>query len=235
MHTSIIVDDDCSSLELISDYIDLQSNIKLVKKFNNSLMALKEILELNKPIDILFIDVEMPKMNGIELARLVNHKAKKLIFITGHTKYAFDSYDVEADAYLLKPFSFSKFSQTLNKVLLKQKNHLNQRIDHNFILLKNKDRKTFFIKVYLKNIIAVESQNKEVKIYTADEVIFAHSSLSGMLKLLGSTDNFVQIHKSFIISQNHIKGIGRKYVLLFNNLEIPIGRVYKDFYYKTLI
>ncbi|QXU43261.1 LytTR family DNA-binding domain-containing protein [Pedobacter sp. D749] len=234
MQTSIVVDDDYSSLELISEYIDLQPNIKLIKTFSDPLLGLKAINELLKPVDILFLDVEMPKMNGIELAKLTKHKARKLIFTSAHTKYAFDSYEVQANAYLLKPFSYSKFSQTLKEVLQVEKNHFNQKVDQDFILLKSTSQNVKFIRVNIRTIIAMESQNKEVKIYTSDEIIFAYSSLSKLLKLLEHTDNFSQIHKSFIISQNHIKGIERKYVLLANDLKIPIGRMYKDFYYKIL-
>jgi DNA-binding LytR/AlgR family response regulator len=230
MHTSLVIDDDFSSLEIISEYISSQPSIKLINTFSDPLLALKEIKKLTKPIDLLFIDIEMPMMNGIELAKLIQHKARILIFTTAHTKYAFDSYELKADAYLLKPFSKSKFVQTLKTVLFKAKNYLYPKVDHDFILLKSKDQKTKFIKINLKDIIAAESQNKEIKIYTSDEIIFANNSLSHILKLLEHIDNFVQIHKSYIVSQNHIKGIERKYVLLSNNLKIPIGRTYKKFY-----
>ncbi|MCX2584705.1 LytR/AlgR family response regulator transcription factor [Pedobacter sp. MR22-3] len=230
MHTSLVVDDDLSSLEIISEYISSQSNIKLIKTFSDPLLALKEIKKLTKPIDILFIDIEMPMMNGIELAKLIKHKARILIFTTAHTKYAFDSYELKADGYLLKPFSSSKFSQTLKTILSETKNYLYQKTERDFVILKSKDQKTKFIKTHLKDIIAIESQNKEIKIYTSDEIIFAYNSLSHILKLIEHIDNFVQIHKSYIVSQNHIKGIERKYVLLSNNLKIPIGRTYKKFY-----
>ncbi|MGO4879062.1 LytR/AlgR family response regulator transcription factor [Pedobacter psychrotolerans] len=230
MHTSLVVDDDLSSLEIISEYISSQSNIKLIKTFSDPLLALKEIKKLTKPIDILFIDIEMPMMNGIELAKLIKHKARILIFTTAHTKYAFDSYELKADGYLLKPFSSSKFSQTLKTILSENKNYLYQKTERDFVILKSKDQKTKFIKTHLKDIIAIESQNKEIKIYTSDEIIFAYNSLSHILKLIEHIDNFVQIHKSYIVSQNHIKGIERKYVLLSNNLKIPIGRTYKKFY-----
>jgi DNA-binding LytR/AlgR family response regulator len=235
MFTSIVVDDDFSSLEIISEYISAQPNIKLIDTFSNSIRALATIEKLTIPIDILFVDIEMPELNGIELAKLIKHKVKKLIFTTAHTKYAFDSYELKADAYLLKPFSIKKFLQTLNTVLYENKEHPSQNIDMHFILLKSRDQKTKFVKVNLKEIIAVESQNKEIKIYTSSEVIFVCNSLSGMLKLLEHDDNFIQIHKSFIISQNHIKGIERKYVLLTNNLKLPIGRVYKGFYDKIFM
>ncbi|MFC4143493.1 LytR/AlgR family response regulator transcription factor [Pedobacter mendelii] len=232
MFTSAVVDDDYSSLELISEYIQLHPNVKLVKMFSDPLLCLKGINESLRPIDILFVDIEMPNINGIELARLVRHKVKTLIFTSAHTKYAFDSYEVKADAYLLKPFSYLKFSQTVDEVLQEEKINFKQYITHDFILINSKRYNAKYTKVYLSSIIAIESQNQEVKICTSDDVIFANHSLSGILKLLEQTDNFVQVHKSFVISQNHIKGIERKYVLLTNNLKIPIGRKYKEFYDK---
>src|SRR4051812_21385318 len=105
MYTSLVVDDDFSSLEIIYEYISSQPNIKLIGTFSDPVSALAAIEKLTLPIDILFIDIEMPALNGIELAKLIKHKVKKLIFTTAHTKYAFDSYELKADAYLLKPFS----------------------------------------------------------------------------------------------------------------------------------
>ncbi len=231
MYTSIIIDDESSSLDLISDYINLHSGITVINTFSNPLLALNEIRKLINPIDILFIDIEMPTMSGIELAALVKHKIRKLIFITAHTKYAYDSYELDADGYLLKPFSQLKFSQILGKILPRLDNQMVHKTDgENFILLKSKDQRNKLIRINLIDIVAIESQDKDIKLYMTNDVVFARSSLLKMIKILEHSKNFVRIHKSFIISQLHIKSIERKYVFLNLNLKLPIGRLYKDFY-----
>ncbi|WP_029286092.1 LytTR family DNA-binding domain-containing protein [Pedobacter sp. R20-19] len=231
-YTSIIIDDESSSLDLISDYMRSHNDIKVIHKFNNPLMALSEIRKLSAPIDILFIDIEMPSMSGIELATLIKHKIKKLIFITAHTKYAYDTYELNADGYLLKPFSELKFSQILNKILPPPDDQiLWAKENNNFILLKVKNQRNKLIRINLNDVIAIESQDKEIKVYMMNnEAILARSSLLQMIKLLEHKKDFIRIHKSFIISQQHIKGIERKYVFLSMNLKLPIGRLYKDFY-----
>jgi len=231
-YTSIIIDDESSSLELISDYMRSHDDIKVIHKFNNPLIALSEIRKLSTPIDILFIDIEMPSMSGIELATLVKHKIRKLIFITAHTKYAYDTYELNADGYLLKPFSELKFSQILKKILPSSDDQTALPMEsNNFLLLKLKNQRNKLIRINLNDIIAIESQDKEVKVYmTNNQAILVRSSLLHMIKLLEHKKNFIRIHKSFIISQQHIKEIERKYVFLSMNLKLPIGRLYKDFY-----
>ncbi len=231
MYTSIVVDDESAALELISDYIGVQPNLELSRTFSDPLTALAEINKLSTPVDILFVDIEMPKMNGINLASLLKHKTRKLIFTTAHTKYAFESYELEADGYLLKPFSHLKFTQLLERILTEPNIQIiPKKNTHDFILLKSQGHKKKYIKILTSNIIAIESQNKEVKIYTGSEIIFAHVALTTMLKSLMHLDNFVQIHKSFVISKYNIKGIERKFVILDNGLKLPIGRAYKEFY-----
>ncbi|WP_316803113.1 LytTR family DNA-binding domain-containing protein [Pedobacter nototheniae] len=233
MYTCFVIDDEFAALQLIADYIKDHQDFKLLKSYNDPLLALKEIVKIHQPVDVIFLDIEMPGIDGIDFANLIRHKTKKLIFTTAHSKYAFNSYELEADAFLLKPFTFSKFSEILRKVfsIPVKENPAPQNKD--FIMLKSTEQKNKLIRIKVKDIVAVEAQNKHIKVYLTNEAILAASTLTEMFKILQGYQNFTQVHRSFLISENHIKGIDRAQVLLSNNIKIPIGRTYKEIYSRV--
>src|ERR1700744_3045824 len=114
MLNCIIIDDEQFSVDSILKYIELLPKLNIVAIYNNPVDALESV-SIENDIDLIFMDIDMPFLSGIELAKALRSKTKRLIFTTAHSKYAFDAYEVEADAYLLKPFSFGKFSTTINR------------------------------------------------------------------------------------------------------------------------
>jgi len=231
MYTCLAIDDEFSALEIITDYIALQPELKLLKSYSSAPTALKEIENLKKRVDVIFLDIEMPTLNGIELARLIKHKTNKLVFTTAHANYAIHSYELEADAFLLKPFSQQKFDQIIKR-LFSNSSNVQAEKSNDFILLKSDEQKNRFIKIKLDKIYAVEAQERLTKIYLENEVIFSRSSFSEALALLTTNTGFSQIHRSFIIAESQIKTLERLYVILNNNIRISIGRKYLDFYHK---
>jgi DNA-binding LytR/AlgR family response regulator len=231
MYTCLAIDDEFSALEIITDYIALQPELKLLKSYSSALMALKEIENLKKPVDLIFLDIEMPTMNGIELAKLIKHKTNKLVFTTAYANYAIHSYELEADAFLLKPFSQAKFDQIIRRLFSNSSNVQTEKAN-DFILLKSDEQRNRLIKIKLDKIYAIEAQERLTKIYIENEVIFSRSSFSEALALLTKNRGFSQIHRSFIIAESQIKTLERSYVILNNNIRISIGRKYLDFYHK---
>jgi len=231
MYTCLAIDDEFSALEIITDYIALQPELKLLKSYSSAPAALKEIENLKKPIDIIFIDIEMPTMNGIELAKLIKHKTNKLVFTTAHANYAIHSYELEADAFLLKPFSQVKFDQIIRRLFSNSSNVQAEKANDS-ILLKSDEQRNRLIKIKLDKIYAIEAQERLTKIYLENEVVFSRSSFSEALVLLTTNRGFSQIHRSFIIAENQIKTLERAYIILNNDLKISIGRKYLDFYHK---
>jgi len=229
MFTCIAIDDEPSALEILTDYITEIPQLKLLKTYTNPLVALKAIEKSAKPVDIAFLDIQMPEMNGLELAKRIRHKIKKLVFTTAYANYAVDSYDLDADDFLLKPFANSRFQQCTKK-LFQGLNAVTAQNIKEFILVKSAEQRNQFIKVKIIDIIAVEAQERSTKIFTNTGFIFSNSSLSEILALLSSEKGFSQIHRSFIIAQNQIKLLERSYIVLYNDLRISIGRKYADFY-----
>jgi DNA-binding LytR/AlgR family response regulator len=230
MYTCFAIDDEFSALELLSDYIALTPELKLLKTFSNPLIALAEILKLKRPVDIVFLDIEMQEMNGIELASLIKHKTNKFVFTTGFANYAVDSYELEADGFLLKPISPVKFFQTVKRLFPVYEIH-NKRDYNDMLIVKSPEQRNRLLNIRVADIIAVEAQERATKIYTTKEIIHSRSTLSEVLSLLSHKRGFFQIHRSFIIAESHIRTLERSYLILSNELRIPIGRKYTGFYY----
>jgi DNA-binding LytR/AlgR family response regulator len=231
MYTCLVIDDEFSAQEIITDYIALQPELKLLKSYLSTGIALEEIVNFKKQVDIIFLDIEMPNMNGIELAKLIKHKTRKLVFTTAFANYAIHSYELEADAFLLKPFSQTKFNQTVQR-LFSNPATTQEKIPEDFILLKSVEQRNRFIKIKLDKIYAIEAQERLIKIYLEQEAILSKSSFSDALVLFPLQKGFLQVHRSYIIAENQIKTLERSYVILNNNLRISIGRKYLDFYHK---
>lgn len=231
MYTCLAIDDELSALEIITDYVAAQPLLKLLKSYSTAETALAEIENFKKPVDVIFLDIEMPAMNGIELAKLIKHKTNKLVFTTAHSAYAINAYELEADAFLLKPFSQAKFDQIVKKLFLTATNSQTNKTE-DFILLKSTEQRNRFIKIKLDKIYAVEAQERDIKVYLEQEIIYSNSSFAEALALLPSGKGFSQVHRSFIIADNQIKTLERSYIILNNNVRINIGRKYLNFYHK---
>ncbi|MBC6109595.1 LytR/AlgR family response regulator transcription factor [Pedobacter fastidiosus] len=231
MYTCIAIDDEFSALELLTDYIADDPDLKLIKTYINPIVALSEITKRSKPVDIIFLDIEMAEINGLELAKLIRHRTKKLIFTTAHANYASNSYELEADDFLLKPILQSRFTKSTEKLFLESKLNIQPNILE-FIIVKSVEQRNQFIKIKVADIVSIEAQERATKITTETETIFSNSSLSEILISLKNVNGFSQIHRSFIVAENRVKLVERTYVILNNGLKIAIGRRYSKFYQK---
>ncbi|QPH39218.1 LytR/AlgR family response regulator transcription factor [Pedobacter endophyticus] len=233
MLTCLAIDDDSSALELLTDYIAEQPELKLSKTFTNPLIALAAIEGLKNPVDIIFLDIEMPEMNGLELAKLIRHKTKRLVFTTGYASYALSSYEVNADDYLLKPISLTKFTQSLTKLSLKESQSMPQE-SQEYLLVKGTEHRNQLIKLKIEDLIFVEAQEKSTKILVNQEAFMSNSRFHEVMELLAETDLFVQVHRSFLVAKDQIKVLERSHIILYNGKTIKIGRMYAHVYAKLL-
>ncbi|MFA6084206.1 LytR/AlgR family response regulator transcription factor [Mucilaginibacter sp.] len=230
MLNCIIVDDEQFSVDAITKYIDMLPRMNIVGVYTDPQLALEKVSS-ESDVDLLFMDIDMPRINGLELAKALRSKTQKLIFTTSHSKYAFDAYQVEGDAYLLKPFSFGKFSTTINRLFpntTEAKASVSSHEDEYF-LVKNKEEDLRIVKVKYKEVIAFESSHNYVKIHLVNnKPVIAYLTIKDILELLGSRDIFKQFHRAFIISTDCISYIEGNTIRMNNNLAFSVGESYRD-------
>ncbi|MDA3952339.1 MAG: LytTR family DNA-binding domain-containing protein [Bacteroidales bacterium] len=226
----IAVDDEPRALEIIDNFISKIDFLDLVGKFRNPVDAIDFLLQ-NK-IDLIFLDINMPDITGTELVKILNQKPM-IIFTTAYSEYAIESYELDAIDYLLKPFEFDRFLKAVIKA--KEASKLSSGVENNHIVYLNTiDNKiqlksgseTFQIKI--DDIKYIEGLGNYVNVYLTKKKIATYISLKDFLEKLPK-DGFTRIHKSYIISINHIKSF-ENYQVKLDDKTIPIGKNYrKDF------
>ena len=224
-YSCIVIDDEAHSVEGLKKYIESVPFLTLLKSYTDPVQALMELS--NSPnVELILMDVDMPMITGIELSRQVREKTNKLIFTTGHTQYAYDAFEVSADAYLLKPYSFAKFLSTVVK-LFPVPNDEPVKPVNDYFFVKNRDDQHKLIKVNYHDLIAVESKQNYVMIYAAGQKILTYMSLTEVTQILAGLPNFVKYHRSFILNIDHIASVSGNVLCMINGLQVTIGDNYR--------
>ena len=231
MFKCIIIDDEPHAIEGLQEYLREIPQLELVKSYTDPLLALKEI-SIGPPVDFIFLDVDMPRINGIELSREIRGQAKKLIFTTAHSKYAYDAFEVSADAFLLKPYSLGKFMIVIHKILAEYPpvqiiKPTQQAGAQDFFFVKSKEDDLRILKVKFDNVLAVESRQNYVMIYTTEKNILTYMGLSEIGKILAIKPNFMQLHRCFVVNLTHIESIDGNLVKMSNGIRISVGDNYR--------
>jgi len=223
----VIIDDEEFSIQALTGYIEQMPHLAIIAAYSDPKTALKDLL-FAEPFDILFLDVDMPMISGLELARPLRSRAKKLIFTTSFSKYAFDAFEVEADAFLLKPFSFAKFSLTIGRLFPESETNLST-VASDYFLVKNKEEDLRIIKVKYSDVIAFESMHNYVKIYlTSEKTLTAYLNINDTLKLVKGRRNFQQFHRAFVISTDFISYIEGNSIKMCNDLRFTVGDRFRE-------
>jgi len=226
----IIIEDDKLSRILIEKYINKTENLNLAYSFPNAFEALKKLKKEPINIDLIFLDIEMPGMNGFEFLNLLKNYPQ-VIIISAQEKYALISFDYEITDYLLKPITFERFTKAIDKAILKQENLNNLKTD------KDNDDTNFFyirtnqsaIRLKYDNIIYAEALENYVNICTFDSKYTVLHTLKSLEEKL-ALKNFKRIHRSYIVNMSKIQKIQNNKILVhtIEGLQfIPISKTYK--------
>lgn len=223
----LIVDDEPLAREVLVSYIERVEGLELVAEVDNAVKAFDWLKK--ESIDLLFLDIQMPKLNGIEFLKVMNN-APKVIFTTAYREYAIESYELDVVDYLLKPVSFPRFLMAVNKMMNGQQEEGQEeavvdqlRSDHPYIFLKA-DRK--MVKIYLKDIQYIESLKDYVRIKLPEKEVVSLQKISYLEQKLPE-DCFMRIHRSFIVPIKKIEAFSNSTIEISGN-ELPIGRNYKE-------
>ena len=219
----IVVDDEPVAREIIQSYLEKIQNIELVASCKNVVEAL-QILN-SQSVDLIFLDINMPEISGLTLAKSVNSKTK-IIFTTAYREYAIEGFNLQAVDYLLKPISFERFLKAIQKYFdLHITTKVSKKVDKEYqdAIFVRSDRK--MIKVRFHHIRYIESLSDYIKIYTDKEVVITRETIKNIESKLPATE-FLRIHRSFIVSLKAIDSFTNEYVEVGQNA-IPISRSYK--------
>jgi DNA-binding LytR/AlgR family response regulator len=230
----LIVDDEPLARELMESYLLKIEELKLVKSCSNALEAFT-ILQ-DQPVDLIFLDIDMPQVTGIELLRSLKDKPR-VILTTAYREYAFEAYDLDVVDYMLKPISFDRFLRGLGKIKqLKQytsstgsDEHMPTSFEDAYLYLKENRQ---MVKVFLRDILYIESLRDYVRVKTKDKEVITYQKISYLEQKLPQ-NKFIRIHRSFIVAIDKIASFTPTSVKL-DKVEIPIGRNYKISVLKIL-
>lgn len=243
--TCAIIDDEPLAVSLLESYVLKTPFLELCGKYNSAVNALPELS--SKPVDLLFLDIQMPELNGMEFSRMLG-TTTRIIFTTAFGQYAVDSYKVNALDYLLKPISYSDFLKSANKALqwyelshgnVQQstetgsenaaRTSTNTSIESIFIKTEYK-----LVQIELRKILYIEGLKDYIKIYVENEPrpILSLMSMKSMEEMLPA-NRFIRVHRSFIVQPEKIKVIERNRIV-FGKEYIPISDNYKQKFMEFL-
>jgi len=222
----LLIDDEPPALKVLASHISNINGLEIVAQCKNAIEALDVLHE--KTVDVIFLDIKMPKILGTEFLKNLSHPPK-VIFVTAYREYAVEGYELDAVDYLVKPVSFERFVKAITKVkrmMGKETLHHTDEYKSNpqaFVYLKvDKNMQ----KVFIDDILYIESWKDYIKLFlTTGKTLLVKQSISSMENLL-SDHKFLRVHRSYMISVNKIESYNADSIQIAKH-ELPIGRLYK--------
>ena len=221
----LIIDDEPIAHRIIEGYA---MELPHLEKVGNAYHAMEaSALVSRQVVDLIFLDLNMPKMTGFEWLKTLP-QAPKIIVTTAYREYALEGYELDVVDYLLKPFAFSRFLKAVNKATEVQSSHSLEPAPGSpasparFFLKGDKKHH----QIHLDDILFVEAYGNYCKVYLKEEMILTHEKISSMEALLSQGD-FLRVHKSFVVATNKIKLIQGNVIHLAGH-EVPIGQTYRS-------
>lgn len=226
----MLVDDEPLAIELLTEYVEMSSDLLLVTTLTNP-KAVKDAVQREK-IELLFLDVQMPGMSGIEVIKQIDG-ACDIILTTAFPEYALDGFELDVVDYLLKPISFDRFQRAVQKVVNTRKTTEAAKqaglSDDDFFFVKT-DHK--IQRIAFNDILFIEGLKDYVSIYTTLGRVVSLQVMRKMEEFLPS-DRFVRVHRSYIVPLEKIDHVGKGRIRI-GEQEIPIGDTYKDSFLKSI-
>jgi len=227
----IIIDDDSFVRKITEDFVRKTESLNLLHSLSNAVDAIN-VLGANENIDLIFLDIEMPEMTGIDFLNALSI-LPQIIIISSKEKYAINAFEFDVTDYLLKPFTYSRFCKAVNKALDRQeKNRMYAKADEIFI-----KHNSSLVKLKYADILWVEAMENYVVINTFDEKYMIHFTMRAIEGKLPA-NQFLRVHRSFIVNIGSIHSIEDNTIQIKTidkaKNAIPIGKIYKDKLLKAL-
>lgn len=231
----VVIDDEPLALEILTDYIEKIPSLSLAKATTSAFEALA-LVQQNK-VDLVFLDVQMPELTGIQFLKILNGKCH-IILTTAYPQYALESYDLDVTDYLLKPIAFDRFYKAVQKVQTNQPatenaapamSAANPAGPVGFIFVKTEHK---IQKVSLDDVLYIEGLKDYISIFTPVERIITLQNMKKMEESLPAP-RFLRVHKSYIIALDKIESIERSRIQIKDKI-IPVGDTYRDAFFKVI-
>jgi DNA-binding LytR/AlgR family response regulator len=221
----IVIEDEPLALKKLIGFIDKVGCLKLCESFDNAIDAISYLKE--NSIDLIFLDIQMEEFTGIQFLETVKERPK-VIITTAYDKYAVKGYELDVIDYLLKPFTFDRFIQSIEKVSAIQTNGLTST-SNNCIFVKTEYR---LEKIEINDILYIEGMSEYLGIVTTQKRIMTLQNFNSISKILPD-NNYVRVHKSYLVAIDKIKSIERNKIKISDKI-IPISDTYKDKFFDKL-
>lgn len=232
----IIIDDEPLAREIIRRYIDEVPMLQLSGECSNAVQAMSFLQQ--QPVDLIFLDIRMPQLNGTDFLRILKNPPKTIL-TTAFSDYALEGYELDVVDYLVKPIRFDRFLKAVNKAFPINGNwpeiktvvaeNTETKKSDSFVYFRA-DRK--MVKVMLTDILYIESMKDYVKVFTPQGIIITRQSMTSVEAMLPEK-LFVRAHRSFIVAVNRIRSFTNELIEI-GNAEIPIGKLYRNGVMKVL-
>jgi two-component system, LytTR family, response regulator len=224
----VILDDEPLAVALLTTYVNDTEGLHLAFATTNAFEAIQYIQK--NEVDIIFLDMQMPELMGIQVLKILG-SGYKVIFTTAYTDYALDGYEYSIADYLLKPISYDRFTKAIEKIQQQTIATVPKSItaEDDFIFIKSDSK---MIKVNLNEILFIEGLKDYLSIQTSSEKLITLQNLKTFEQHL-HTQQFMRVHKSYIIALNKIDTIERSRIFIGNHV-IPIGDTYRDIFMRRI-
>jgi len=219
MINCIIIDDEPLAISLLENHIAKIDDLKLIATAKNAVEAYK-ILQ-NQSVNVMFLDIQMPDLSGIEFLRSLNQKPHT-VFTTAYREFAIEGFELEAVDYLLKPITFERFFKSVDRIL---RNVIKANED-DFMIFRSEG---LYRKMQLNNIFYLESAGNNVKVFGQTDTFIASKISISELEVGLREKGFIRIHRSFLVNSARITALS-SYEVVVGNTRIPVGRSYKKDY-----
>ena len=226
----VIIDDELAAVNLLNRYVKKIENLELVLSTTNAIEALNYIQHNN--VDIIFLDIEMPELNGIQFLKTFNGR-QNVIITSAYKQYAIDGYEYNVIDYLLKPIPFERFAKSIQKILSisSQPNSLDSSVlSRDFVFVKTDRGKV--ARIIFEQVLYVESLGNYAQFIFEKEKILTIITIKELEEILPKKI-FTRINRSFIINNKKVEAIDVSEVII-NKIRIPIGNTYKEAYLESI-
>jgi DNA-binding LytR/AlgR family response regulator len=222
----IIVDDDDASRSALVQIVKQVDYLTVVKTCSNPLEAMNALKK--EDVDILFLDIEMPEMTGMEMLKALDNRPQ-VILTTSHKEYALDAYDLNVIDYLIKPVTLPRFLKAMAKIKDASGSDDQVSAGQDYFFIK---KDSVLTKVPIKDILWIEALGDYITVHTRDQRFILHATLKSLEGKL-PPNKFVRVHRSYIVQVDNVKKV-EDTTIFINEVSIPVGALYKENFIKRL-